>query len=464
MMDITYRPYFDSEFEVLIERLHPPRVCIDNETYQDCTLVKVDSANKQGMLLEMVQVLTDLDLLISKSYISSDGGWLMDVFHVTDQHRNKLTDESLIRYIEEAICSSRNARPKHLSTEHLAFEVTGIDRPGMMSEMSAVLAELGCHVSAAVAWTHKTRAACILYVEGGPNMDPSRVSQVQAQLENVVEAHHRKDELRSVRLAAPIPGRTHTERRLHQLMAADRDYEECCSCCGGSESEWDEFYTRKAHQGCDGTHVSIENCKENDYLIITVKSRDRPKLLFDTLCTLTDLNYEVHHAAISSRESTAFQEYYVKQKDGYTLDSETEQLRVIQCLIASTERRIYHGLRLDICIGNRNGLLSDVTRVLRENGLSINSADIGVRGENAVGTFYVKDATGQNVSPEIVESVRREIGGHIVVENVSLETPSQGNRSRTSSGVEDQRSRFSLGNLLWSQLERLSNNFGLIKS
>lgn len=34
--------------------------------------------NRDGVLLEMVQLLTDLDLVISKSYISSDGGWLMD--------------------------------------------------------------------------------------------------------------------------------------------------------------------------------------------------------------------------------------------------------------------------------------------------------------------------------------------------------------------------------------------------
>lgn len=40
--------------------------------------LQVDSANKHGILLEMVQVLTDLDLVILKSYISSDGGWLMD--------------------------------------------------------------------------------------------------------------------------------------------------------------------------------------------------------------------------------------------------------------------------------------------------------------------------------------------------------------------------------------------------
>jgi hypothetical protein len=39
---------------------------------------QVDSVNRDGVLLEMVQLLTDLDLVISKSYISSDGGWLMD--------------------------------------------------------------------------------------------------------------------------------------------------------------------------------------------------------------------------------------------------------------------------------------------------------------------------------------------------------------------------------------------------
>ena len=41
-------------------------------------LNQVDSANKHGILLEVVQVLTDLDLTIYKAYISSDGGWFMD--------------------------------------------------------------------------------------------------------------------------------------------------------------------------------------------------------------------------------------------------------------------------------------------------------------------------------------------------------------------------------------------------
>lgn len=105
-MEITaYKPYIDAEFESLMERIYPPRVCVDNETYQDCTLIKVDSANNKGILLEMVQVLTDLDLVISKSYISSDGGWFMEVFHVTDQLGSKLTDDSLILYIQQVSLS-----------------------------------------------------------------------------------------------------------------------------------------------------------------------------------------------------------------------------------------------------------------------------------------------------------------------------------------------------------------------
>lgn len=40
--------------------------------------MQVDSANKRGSLLEVVQVLTDLNLIIRRAYISSDGEWFMD--------------------------------------------------------------------------------------------------------------------------------------------------------------------------------------------------------------------------------------------------------------------------------------------------------------------------------------------------------------------------------------------------
>lgn len=125
------------------------------------------------------------------------------------------------------------------------------------------------------------------------------------------------------------------------------------------------------------------------------------------------------------------------------------------------------GLRLDICTENRTGLLSDITRVLRENGLSITRAEIGTRGGRAAGTFYVKDTSGQNADPETLETVRREIGSSVVVVNKTLSTASWAASSRTSrsnSTEIQERPRFTLGSLLWSHLERISSNFKPIKS
>ncbi|CAK9320482.1 unnamed protein product [Citrullus colocynthis] len=476
-MEPVYQPYYvDPQLELLIERIYPPRVCIDNDTFQDCTFVKVDSANKHGILLEMVQVLTDLDLVISKSYISSDGGWFMDVFQVTDQFGNKLTDESLIHYIKQALCASRREGSSRkmrmcsmgkelLSSEHTAAEITGIDRPGLLSEIFAVLVELGCNVTAAVAWTHHKRAASIIYLEEGWNggliKDPKRLAHVQEQLENVVDAHNGQGETSSVKLTAPSAGRTHTERRLHQLMYANGDYEQC-RCRDDSEI---------CKKSCTRTHVRIESCKEKGYSIINIKSRDRPKLLFDTVCALTDLQYVVFHAAVSSNGTVADQEYFIRHKGGCILDSESERKRLLQGLVAAIERRVSHGLRLELCTLNRVGLLSDITRVFRENGFSISTIDVGTNGDRAVGSIFITDASGHDVDvdPQMLELVLKEIGGSIAVVQEPSNQHDRASSSRANQGtkvtrVEEDKPRFSLGNLLWSQLERLSSNFGSIKS
>lgn len=191
--------------------------------------------------------------------------------------------------------------PRHMASEQTAVEIIGTDRPGLLSEIFAVLVDLGCNITAAVAWTHHKAAASIVYIEegwkGGPIKDPKRLAHVQDQLENVVDAHNGLGETSSVRLTAPSAGRTHTERRLHQLMYANGDYKQCCCRDDG----------KICKKGCTRTHVGIESCKEKGYSVINIKSRDRPKLLFDTVCALTDLQYVVFHAAVSSKGIVADQ-------------------------------------------------------------------------------------------------------------------------------------------------------------
>jgi UTP:GlnB (protein PII) uridylyltransferase len=76
-MEARSWPYFDPDYETIGMRISPPRVVVDNDAYDDATLVKVDSGNRHGILLEVVQLLTDLDLTVTKAYISSDGRWFM---------------------------------------------------------------------------------------------------------------------------------------------------------------------------------------------------------------------------------------------------------------------------------------------------------------------------------------------------------------------------------------------------
>ncbi|CAL9144962.1 unnamed protein product [Musa hybrid cultivar] len=507
-------PYFDPDFDFLVERINP-RVCIDNEACEDCTLVKVDSANRNGILLEMVQLLTDLDLVISKSYISSDGGWLMDVFHVGDRLGNKLTDPDLIRYIQQSLvsgqkgarsadevttCLGKLVGPGQLASEHAAVEITATDRPGLLSEIAAVLAELHCHVACAQAWTHNSCAAVILYVIDEPTRRPiadaDRLAHVEQQVDSVVGAHHEPGERRRVKVSGPMPGRVHMERRLHQLMYEEGDYE---TGPPPPPANGDQFADANLEARRDNvlflwspssssstvmrTRASIDSWKERGYTVVNIQSRDRPKLLFDTVCTLTDMKYVVYHAAVGSRGPLAVQEYYVRRMDGCTLDTESERQKVSRCLVAAVERRACHGLRLDISTRDRRGLLSDITRVLRENGLSLTMAECTTRGERAVGTFYVTDASGGgNVDPKSMEAVREELGESVTrvvraggwgcaKSNCSTSGSTTLSPSlSTSSSVDGDRSRImtslgsSLGSLLWSHIERLSSNFGSIRS
>ncbi|XP_038972410.1 ACT domain-containing protein ACR8-like isoform X1 [Phoenix dactylifera] len=390
-------------------RMNTPRVVIDNAVCPTATLVKLDSARKHGVLLEAVQVLSDLDLSINKGYISSDGRWFMDVFHVTDHLGRKLADDSVISYIEHSLSPCAAPRSAATALDGLtALELTGTDRPGLLSEVFAVLADLCCAVVEAKVWTHNGRIAALIFVRdedsGSPIDDPHRIRRVEARLRHVLKGDH---DVRGAKTAAvPSPSLTHSDRRLHQLMFADRDYERVSSAETASSSS-------------SQPSVSVQNWIERGYSIVNIQCGDRPKLLFDIVCTLTDMDYVVFHGTIDTNADRAHQEFYIRHLDGSPISSEAERQRVIQCLQAAIERRASEliplvgesqGLRLELHTVDRRGLLADVTRTFRENGLSVTRADVSTKGQMATNVFYVTDAAGHPADPKMIDSVIERIG------------------------------------------------------
>ncbi|EXB80723.1 [Protein-PII] uridylyltransferase [Morus notabilis] len=484
-------PYFDPEFDKLSERIYGPpcRVCIDNESLEDCTVVKVDSVNKQGLLLEVLQILTDMNLTICKSYISSDVRWFMDVFHVKDEHGNKITDDNVINYIQQAIGTTRLNSPKNSLRsanaytgkpssepenpgEHTAIEMTGTDRPGLFSEISAALADLGCNIVEAHAWSHNARLACVAYIsdqsaETPIAADSHRIASIEDRLTTVLraststaETSRASNQLWNEAKSSAAATSTNVERRLHQLMLSVRDFDAAARTLpfgldGGGEGlgkrrqPHDEGINMKKRR----CRVRIESCEEKGYWIVSVECKDRSRLMFDTVCTLTDMHYLIFHASLSSTDGFAFQEYFIRHVDGKALTTEREKERIVKCLEAAIERRVCEGIRLELWAENRVGLLSDITRVLRENGLAVVRADVATQGEKAVNAFYVRDISGNEVDMETVESMKKQISP-IVLQVITTSTTDDKSKSRTY---------VSLGDKLKSQFERFSHNFVTIK-
>ncbi|KAF2292944.1 hypothetical protein GH714_029999 [Hevea brasiliensis] len=240
----------------------------------------------------------------------------MDVFHVTDRHGNKLFEDDVAEQIQQSLGpralsfqsralsfqSLRQSVGVQSATENTPIELTGRDRPGLLSEVFAVLTDLKCNVVAAEVWTHNSRMASVVYITdeatGLPIDDPDRLTKIKQLLLYVLK-----------------------------------------------ETEINEAQIRL-------------------YLHV----------------------------------------------DGSPISSEAERQRVIHCLEAAIRRRNPEGIRLELCGEDRFGLLSEVTRIFRENGLSVTRAEVTTRGSQAVNVFYVTDASGHPVKSETIEIVRKEIG------------------------------------------------------
>ncbi|KAL9258464.1 ACT domain-containing protein [Drosera capensis] len=441
MMDVQVQMWSE-EFEKLIFRMTTPSVKIENGVCPSTTIVKIDSARKHGILLEAVQVLTDLNLSIEKAYISSDGRWYMDVFHVTDLYGQKLTDESVISYMEQALGSIHcMGKGSGRHTGMTALELTGTDRIGLLSEVFAVLADLQCNVVDAKVWTNNGRIASLIYVKDSDSgcqiEDSKRIEKIESMLRPVLKGDN---DIRSAKTSVSMAV-THSERRLHQMMDADRDYE------------------RRSDVGISGSDtpiVTVQNWALRSYSVVNVQCKDRMKLLFDIVCTLTDMQYIVFHATVKTDAGVAYLEFLIRHTDGTPISVDAEMQRVIHCIQAAIERRDPQGVRLELCMKDRPSLLATVTRTFRENGINITSAEISTTSSCiAHNIFHVTDAEGRIPSHKTIENIREKIG----FDNLKVkDLPTSCHNNSRTDGPRPHATLLSLGSIVRKNL------LGLIKS
>ncbi|KAE8725331.1 ACT domain-containing protein ACR8 [Hibiscus syriacus] len=290
------------EYEKLVIRMTTPRVVIGNAVCPTATLVKVDSSRRDGILLDACSSFS----------------------------RSKSVHQEGLHFIRWSMVHGC-----HEFNGLTALELTGTDRVGLPSEVFAVLADLQCDVVDAKLWTHNGRIASLIFVKdcnsGFPINDSQQIDRIEARLRNILRGDNH---VRSVRTSVSSDV-IHTDQRLHQMMFADRDYERKPVLQSTTDSP---------------VMVAVQNWAERGYSIVNVQCKDRAKLLFDVVCTLTDMQYVVFHATINTAGDKAYMEFNIRHTDGIPISSEPEKQRVIQCLLAAVERRASNGVRSVLCI------------------------------------------------------------------------------------------------------------------
>ncbi|XP_021758427.1 ACT domain-containing protein ACR4-like isoform X2 [Chenopodium quinoa] len=239
-------------------------VIIDNDKSDSATIIQVSSARRHEILFETIQTITNFSLILTKAYVSGEDGWFMDVFHVTDEYGQKIQDEGLIDQLCQALAAKRclfNSANETVEVlpdqEYTMILLSGIDRPGLLYELSEYLAHHGVRIVNADLWTHKHHASAMVNVvdesTGSKISDSQKLSGIKKDLGHIIKP--------SVKFRSP--------------------------------EDWN------VEDRSSRTRDTASNCSYRDYTRIDIRSDNRVNFLLDTISTLMVMQHVVFHGSVS---------------------------------------------------------------------------------------------------------------------------------------------------------------------
>lgn len=421
-------------------RVHPPEIHIDNMGDPNNTIVTIDSANRPGSLVFVVQHLTELGLQVHSGRISSDGGWFHDMFVISEANGAKVKNQAKLMSIKqmlniymqtEDVVANGDTTDDAAKVETTVFEVSGADRPGLMADLMQLMTQNGCDVRSAAVWTYRKRVAIVFSVteKGRAIPDEAKTRRLKEMMIDIFQGSKGS----SFVSYQNLKGIVHYDRRLHQLMLQDdiddwrhtrklSPYEDSSkSTIIHSESSGSLNGGEKSFRSpkYDKPVIDISHFSHSNYWTVNIKCRDRSKLLLDTVCTLNDMNFDIFHGTIDAdAEGYAHQEYFVRPRSGDGEFNEEEALLVKAMLEASIERRFPKGIKVQIRSMDRFGCMATLTRKLFNAGLTVTRAKVRTFAtSNSSGhTLYIMNAKGGPPSNEAIEKALLDCGGFKAVD------------------------------------------------
>ena len=379
----------------------------------------------------MVQNLTELGLVVKKARISSDGGWFVDVFHVTDLMGRKVLDDvqldSIQHMLDVGVSHTEEEGPNENVVEQVhVFEVAGPDKVGLTADLTEVLQDMGFNIIQAAVWTQSLVAAFVFSVqkEWEKAESPRKVlKEVAKKLQSVVQEGHTSNSLHNqvlVEYETCVKKEQHPERRLHLLLLRVK--------ADPGDPKNNKISQKTSPLITDIPTISVSDCQQTGYTIVDIQCKDRTSLLFDTVCTLADMEVDVYHATIDSDGPNAMQEYYLRTRQGTPVPAD-EAEELAEHLKAALVRRVHRGLRIDLEADDGLGLVSQVAEGIKAEGLNVTAIQVMVEDGVAAGSFFVTGKDGADVKASQLAHMCKKLSGRCKL------TPCRGtSHTRNSSG------------------------------
>ena len=369
------------EYATLELRVNPPTVRVDNDLEDRSTVVIVESANRPGTLVEVVERLTELGLGVRTAQISSESSWFVDVFHVTNGEGEKIRNKRTLERIENIMDLNFDISPGVPSGGKYegmnVIEMLLQDEPGLLSRVSKQITKCHLNIYDALLWTSGGFAAILFTAaeSGRPLCTEKDLGNLQERLEaamGIGEEERERD--RAFVQVSCCYDAIYVEKRFYRLKM------KACAMIEAIHLEALREGAPQAAPGGDrgegegrGSEVSVTSRfdAQTKYTTFNVRSRDRPQLLFDAVCTLSDLQIDVFHAAIDADGTWANLEFFVKSSSGAEIRTEREMAEVRDRLGRALELGAPPVLCLQVSGEDHKGMLHHCAKRLKEAGLDI---------------------------------------------------------------------------------------------
>ena len=436
------------EYATLELRVHPPSVKIDNTLDEDSTVVIVDSANRPGTLVEVVERLTELGLGVRNAQISSDGGWFVDVFHVTNVEGEKVRDRRTLERIENILDLNFDISPGVPSGGKYqgmnVIEMLLRDEPGLLMRVSNAITKCQLNIFDTLLWSHEGYAAMLFTVAESdqPVRTQKDLLALQRRLEQAIEIKNQKQESLFIQVDCCYDC-LYVEKRFYRLkMKAFSIIERAQQQQQQQQSASPATEGRGREPEMDITSRFDDQTR---YTTLHVRTRDRPQLLFVTVCTLSDLNVDVFHATIDADSKWANLEFFVKSSSG----SEIRSKREIDYIKERLRRALNLGAPPVLCLqvagDDHKGLMYKLTHKILEAGLDITycTSRTDPIEMHTCSVFYLLDAKDGKpaVFNSIVEGCCKHIGAKCLSQQMKLKEKRKKDLSKEKENNNNRSSR-----------------------